>query len=388
MTTTLKKARAAHLGKVRSPKTQVLHDRLVGMAHSLGPQAKLPTAVELRETLGTSSATLNTVLKELEAQNVIYRRHAVGIFVSPTLHCKSIALVCDSQTLRKVGHSPFWDMMIDFSCERADAHNENLSLHLTTAPDTTGNTLQESLKKEIGAGCIDGVLGISLNASSIDWIVEQNVPFVGFASSGPHTIVVDAGSIISQGVAHLAREGCHRIGLWMPEEPGDMSRYAFLMPRRKARLLRWALKSNALPFCEDHVYSPHFSRAGVAKSQCSRQEQGYAAVCHFFGKHRKGNALPIDGVIITDDMMAQGALLALQQLGVPYGHNKHELRVVSHSNAGSTVLLGYDERLTLSQIAPREVVQAMFNRLEQIMAGEKPTHRSVTIRSQLILPAN
>lgn len=386
MTTISKKthSRKEYSQKARSAKTQALHDRLIDMAHRLGPQAKLPTAVELREMLGTSSATLNTVLKELEAHSVIYRRHAVGIFVSPALHRKSIALVCDSQTLRNVGHSPFWDMLVDFSRERADAHNENFSLHLTTTPDIEGNALQESLKKEIGAGCINGVLGISLNKASIEWIVQQNVPFVGFASSGPHTAAVDSGLIISQGVAYLKHAGCRRIALWMPEEQGDTPKFSFLTPRKKTRLFRWALKSNGLHYNEDHVYSPHFLQPDSIALQRSRQEHGYDAAYHFFGKYRVGDALPIDGLIITDDMMAQGALTALQKLKVPFGHSTRELRVVSHSNVGSTVLLGHNERLIFSKIDPREVVQAMFGRLEQVMAGENPPHKRITIRSQLV----
>jgi len=51
------------------------------MAEQLGPNAQLPTMVQLRESLGVSMNTLNAALRELEKQQVLRSVHGVGIFV-------------------------------------------------------------------------------------------------------------------------------------------------------------------------------------------------------------------------------------------------------------------------------------------------------------------
>ena len=104
--------------------------------------------------------------------------------------------------------------------------------------------------------------------------------------------------------------------------------------------------------------------------------------CHFFEKPCKV-AERVDGVIITDDVMTQGALIALQKLNVPVGHGKGKLNIVSHSNAGSTTLMGREEVLTLVETDPRDVVQAMFDQLEIVMAGQKPAQTRIKVRARL-----
>ena len=66
----------------REVRAQALRARLVDLAHDLGPGARMPTMLQLRDSLGVSIATLDSALSELEAQNVVYRRHGVGTFVT------------------------------------------------------------------------------------------------------------------------------------------------------------------------------------------------------------------------------------------------------------------------------------------------------------------
>jgi hypothetical protein len=49
--------------------------------------------LELCDTLGVSKATLDGALRELEGHNMVYRRHGVGIFVSPLMR-RTIVVIC------------------------------------------------------------------------------------------------------------------------------------------------------------------------------------------------------------------------------------------------------------------------------------------------------
>ena len=68
----------ARIGK--QTRFQLACERLIELAHELGPDAKLPTVLQLRDRLGISIATLNSVLNELEAQRVVRRKHGIGQF--------------------------------------------------------------------------------------------------------------------------------------------------------------------------------------------------------------------------------------------------------------------------------------------------------------------
>lgn len=67
-----------------------LCEQLSALAHQLGQEAKMPTVLQLRDQFGVSVTILDDALGQLEAQNIVVRRHCVGIFVSPKLHQRAI----------------------------------------------------------------------------------------------------------------------------------------------------------------------------------------------------------------------------------------------------------------------------------------------------------
>jgi DNA-binding LacI/PurR family transcriptional regulator len=63
------------------PKMRYVCDELEKMADTLGPDAQLPTMVQLRDSLGVSMKTLHDSLREMEKRNILRSIHGVGIFV-------------------------------------------------------------------------------------------------------------------------------------------------------------------------------------------------------------------------------------------------------------------------------------------------------------------
>src|SRR5690349_21798618 len=94
-------------GPVRRTKLQETCGQIENLAQTLGPDAKLPTVIQLRDRLGVSVATLNSAFTELEAQRVIRRKHGVGIYVSSRIRQRTVCLICDPSFFRAVGASPF-----------------------------------------------------------------------------------------------------------------------------------------------------------------------------------------------------------------------------------------------------------------------------------------
>jgi DNA-binding LacI/PurR family transcriptional regulator len=111
------------------------------------------------------------------------------------------------------------------------------------------------------------------------------------------------------------------------------------------------------------------------------QEQGLRAAREVFNRKGKTSTREVpDGLVIDDDMMTRGALAAFDKLGIRAGS---DIKIASHTNRGSTVLTGYEDELTLIEVDPAEIVQAMFDMLEILMDGRKPASKVLSVKPQL-----
>src|SRR4028118_1527356 len=129
------------------------------MAYRLGPDQKFPTALQLCESLKVSPVTLNSALRELEESDVIYRRHAVGIFVSPNLR-RSISLLCSPSFFTQGDVADFWGLLIEVATKHAQHQNAGLRCDFTL-PAQKPISLSSSLQHDLLSGEIHGVMGIA-----------------------------------------------------------------------------------------------------------------------------------------------------------------------------------------------------------------------------------
>jgi len=340
----------------RTPKLQALCSQLREQAVRLGAGAKMPTVIALRDELGVSMATLDAALRELETQQVITRKHGVGIYVSPQLQQKSVSLVCDSSVFMSAGHSPVWDILLGAARERARLGGERFELHLAASRDELGAPLQRGLARDIAEKYVDGVIGVGLTEDAVRWIEGQGVPFVAlfgpvFAARSA-AVNIHSKRFLELGAQQLAEGGCHRVALWAQQLPdSDISRIA-----RAERDEQWARS------CAD--YGLQSGPASYGTPEKSQGEQGFELASACFSRPR--TAWP-DGVLIIDDVLAHGALMAMRHRNVRAGT---DVRVVSHANKGSAVLMGHDEPMTLLEIDPNELIEHAFRLLESLLRGE------------------
>jgi DNA-binding LacI/PurR family transcriptional regulator len=360
----------------RQTKLQAVCAQLIDLAHTLGPGRKLPTVVQLRDSLGVSVATLSSALSELEAQKVLCRKHGVGIYVSPQLHHKAISLVCDPSFFQTPGASPFWQMLVEQVRSRAAAHQEALSFHFALPPGQGNAPLHDGLAGEIRAGRVHGILAVGLSPSTVGWIRDQRVPVVAFAGPAAWMVGLDNRELVRLAVERLAMQGCRRIGLWAPVAPFRRGDAAPTEPSAANVAFREALAEHGLAFDPGLVRENRHLIAG-ARTSVTLQEQGYRTALEVFGG---GGTDKPDGIVSTDDMMAHGALVALQKLGVCVGEH---VKIATHANRGSPVLLGWEDDLTVIEVDPAEIVQTMFEMLEMLMDGKTPPERRVSIKPRV-----
>ena len=103
-----------------------------------------------------------------------------------------------------------------------------------------------------------------------------------------------------------------------------------------------------------------------------------------FGAHTDRADWP-DGIISSDDMLTQGALTALQRLGIAVST---DLPMITHANAGSPTLIGWTDRLARAEFDPAQLVAAMFDTIERLLRGETVPREPVLIAPRLLLPVD
>jgi len=362
-------------------KTQALSNHLIQMARELGPEARLPTMQQLCDTLQVSVVTLNRALSELEAQNIISRKHGVGIFVSPTLNQKTIGLVYD-RDIFQAGSSPFCGLLVEGARSRADAGGEKFSFYLAV-PSKAGLPVHEDLVDDLQARRLNGLLFIGeQNPQAAQWLLEQDVPLVALAYTplAPWRVHIDWPEVVRLGVLRLAEQGCKNIGLWIPVGVG-FGRVGDAASFPELDAFEAALAEKKLDYNPELVWqNDKLSDQATGFEDVTNQEQGFRAAFETFGSGNGKSRSTPDGLVILDDMMTRGAMVAMQQSGVAVGT---DVKIASHINRGSTVLAAYEDQLSLIEIDPQEIIQAMYDMLETLMAGKTPRKRTVAIKPAL-----
>lgn len=386
-------ARIALPANTRWTKLQTVSSQLEEIALQLGPKTKLPRVSDLCVQLNASITTVNAALGDLETRGILQRRPGVGIFVAPDLHRANILLLCNSGLLSRSDLSPFWAMLIQSA--QARAHNDALGFDLQFAEPTFGvrrssmPAVSESVTRLIETNRVNGALAVGLAEGTIAYLQQRGIPVVAFAGPANHTVQQDFMGLIHSGVRALADAGARRIALWSPLQtycPRSDSNH-YIAARYEA--FRSALADAALPFDESLVRQNEYRAPEPDSStEVPFARQGYETAMDVFA-NPGGTELP-DAILSTDDMMTAGALSALRrcdvQVGEATGNGTRSVLIATHANAGSPVLIGYEDALILLEMDTAAVVEALFADLETLMAGKELPGDRTLVQCSVKLP--
>jgi DNA-binding LacI/PurR family transcriptional regulator len=353
-----------------SNKVDALAEQLRRIAFERGPDAQMPTAREIRDALGVGMSTVAGALQNLEDQNVIYRKHGVGIFVSPHLHRRTVAILMDGSFFLHPGLSPFWGLLWGFlqseARKRSQPRGEDFTFHLITGEAGGGLPLPDLLARGILAGQVHAVVGIGLETAVTRWLHQRGIPHVVFAAYGDATVRLDGTAVVREGVYALAEQGCRRIALWRPVTPFRATSLEYMVHPEEIGAFTEALHQKGLPLVPRQVRQTlHLIAGEDQQTTLTHQEQGYLLATEVFTDPDGDPARP-DGIVLTDDMMTWGVVAALNRLGVAVGG---DVKIATHANRGSRVLFGYEDVLTRIEADPEAVVTTLFDLLDGLQDG-------------------
>ena len=345
-----------------SPRSSQVASRLEALARRLGPGEKLPRLSDLCRDLGASARTLDAALGQLEAQGLVERRHAVGVFCTQAVRERRrslrLAVVCSPECFHSAGHSPLWDQLLGLLRERAARDGVEFDCFFTRSRNASHEAfLSDELAGALQRGEFDGVLGLELPQSVAEEIMAHHVPLVSLFGKGNAVIGVDSSLQVRLGVGELVAHGARKLMLWQRITP-----HAPMTSLGMQSLL-------SVPFAEA-VRSYEAQSQGTLSVADSMDvlnapvehptQQGLRLAREVFGRER---AFWPDGLLVADDLLARGALLGLQQMGVRVGRDVH---VAVHANRHSPVLWG-EAGLILVEVDPAELVEAMWSHLDRLL---------------------
>jgi DNA-binding LacI/PurR family transcriptional regulator len=360
-----------------SNRQQSVVEQLTTLAYALGPEARLPTFVELRKTLGVSVTTLVSALDDLEARGVITRKHGVGIFVSrDALRC-NIAMLCSAHFFQgDTAVSPFWSLFVQQVWKCVRENGDQFALYFVAAHEDDHEEIGIGVPKAIGdrlaldikQGSIQGVIGAGLSPCVSYWLQQIAIPFVAFAGYAPHHVQLDVVSGVQRGTEALIASGCRKIGFWT----------ASLAQSDNIQVFRRTLEQAGIP------YDPALlqCRQGDEDSSLTNLHLGERAVRNTF---EHSITSPPEGVLCDDDMLARGALPLLAQKGIRIGK---DLRFATQTNAGSPLLFGYEEGLIQIEMEPARLAKEMITLLQAQIVGKETKEGFVLLAPTLRLPTS
>ena len=341
-------------------KLEQIADALRTLAGSVGPGGRLPPLRRLVVDLDASQATVVRALEQLENENVIQRRHGSGIYVCDRLMANQYLMLIDPAFLIDV--SPVFSIIIT---HLQDAFaDRGLDVDVQVVPpekrlrDMSPSQLlpSEEVVRKVNARGYRGAVLLG-TAEPTSWLIDgQGIATAGFGSPARYIVHVHDSDTCQIGIQELVRLGCERIALL---SPGSIETYEMA----NAMMASY----NRVPFTSP-VYQGERTRLKLSNRSTALILTGYEAALESFGNGRADGDRP-DGVLLLNDMDAQGVLAGLHELGLQPGV---DVKIATHANSGSTTLLGYHHQISRIEYSTTQLAAALVEAITCASEGRHP----------------
>jgi|GEM_PF-2743732 len=342
-----------------SGKSERVFEHLSRVVENAEPNTRLPSVRALMTRFAVSQATVTAAIYRLEQEGALYRRQGSGIYSSPGANSRPLLLLVDGDSA--LGPSSFWCILVKALQDLYADHPNGLEIHFTRSMpypspgEPAESFLSLRLAEAIRNRKYSGVFSVCQNDAVLNAIREADLPSVGFACAARYQIHMAYLEACQLAISALAALDCKSLGLYKPIHA--TSREVFMASLRAHGLTEVALPVVDPPPLFRHVAAFH----RIA-------EQGYWSAMAAFGPDSELKQRP-EGIVILDDMFAQGYLSALQRLGIRVGR---DLQVASTVNAESPSLLAWEEQIVSVRFSVLEIATVMHTAMDALQQGEEP----------------
>lgn len=278
------------------PRMKYAYEQLVSLAQQLGPDAQLPTMVQLRDSLGVSMHTLNEAVREMEKQGLLRSVHGVGIFVAQSSHILTgnIGIVGIEHAHLKA--SQYYHYILQGVREFAQEHDQHIVL-LGSCKELDSRALEK----------VDGILLCYVEFQECRLKqVPANMPRVAMFTRGEGiaNILIDDFNGAQMAMHHLLEMGHRRIACLMER--------SMHIPTQRLAGYCHALESAGIKRCDEWVRQTDIIMSHQDKPAYLYwgREQMWQWIAEGFLE------TGCTAVLAQNDAAAIGVMQALQEVGI------------------------------------------------------------------------
>jgi DNA-binding LacI/PurR family transcriptional regulator len=339
---------------------------LADLARQLGPNSKLPTTRDLRKAMRISQATLDSALDGMELQGLIHRRHGSGVYVSPMIKLKRIAVVM-AHGVFETRSETFDHILFRALGPEAKRRNYLVSYHFADVDRNEDEHGPHQLATDAQQGRIDAMVirgPLSRHSQEVQSIRLPSV-FVTSDKNAKPRIEFDASSVIGRGVALLAEAGCRRIGFAYPDYPSGGEHPPAV------KVFKEALALAGLSFGQQWLIP--FGGGSIASRPLS-------ALSRFHKCWQEWSEKP-DGFLSTDDQFTSGVVHACELMDVKI---PDDLVIATHANKGLELFA--QAQVIRLEFDPSEIACAILATIDELLQTGTTSAEARSVSSHVVMP--
>ena len=294
--------------------SQRLRDEIFAQYH---PGQQLPSIAAIAKRFGVSSPSVRESLSVLEAEGLIERRTGSGTYVGDLTKGRHVGVLVEEDIS---------DPQTSYFYRRAPQQVVRFLLENHTAARLYAGRLRPRDAVHRGLTCLEfleaierhrlsGVVAFTPDQTFSQWygaLEKQRVPVVGPSEKCMHRVIWDSTALVRMGVDYLLGHGRRRIALMEYHWPAD-------------RQVRFVENFRAMLGAAGVAVNERWIRHSLIPCAPEAGWEEFRAIW------AEGREKP-DGLLICNDNLFPGAVMAILQLGIRVPGN---LLVVTHFNQGS-----------------------------------------------------
>lgn len=345
---------------VDSQRVQATYENLEERIRGMLPRTQLPSMPELRREMSVSQATIERAYDRLEARGLIERKKRKGVFVADRMQTGEFAIVM-RPALLGIGASPYYrnvsSHLIHFLHERGPQWRVHMHLGRQTGTPAEFPSTLDLLESDV-LPQLRGVFSFHELPELGEALEKAQVPVVYLGSKVEATSVGydDEADFIRKSLTHLRECGCSSVGLINVTHPCESQ----LVRNFRQEVPRAGL-----------VTRPEW----LGNEDANASERGgYETFLRFWSNDSRP-----DGVIVGDDVVANGVLRATLQLGVRL---PEDIRLVTFANRG--VDFAYHLPVSRIEYDMRDLAQRAVEMMMSRISGESIAEKRILLPGRTI----
>ncbi len=329
---------------------------------ALPPGTRLPTTKELARTWGVTISCIQAAVTPLVREGLLLRRPRVGTIVrerSATL--MRVALYRPSDPAREA-RDHFARSLAAVVAARLERSGVASELLTDLRPEGEQTAPPSELKAGMRQRGVDAVIACESNERADPWLGQLAVPVAALTPErSANGVWFDHGQFAREGVACLAARGCRSVGLISALNPRRATALGAPHPFRElADGFRRAAAEHGMTLHERWLRQP---AEDVAVVEADAERFGYD-----HARSMCAAADRPDGILVTTDITARGALLGLMALA----DGSRPPRLVLHRNAETGLFSPLPADFL--ELSIDRVAAALIASIERQRGGETAPH--------------